>query len=485
MGIEDSISNNKIEYAKIRKAILNVHSRQWMGYILLATDMLSLIIASFIAMQVHLRLIATIDSYNIGIILLLGATLAYLFLRRGLYPPVGMHYADELRHIITTTSLAFLIMTGMTIVSKTFLNDSRLVLILTWLLCWPLIPFTRYVVRRVFIHLGFWGESVVIVGDEHDAQSLANYFKDRLQYGFLPVAVLSDQPCLSEPISPCPRLPICRIKELAHNLSVKTIMIVNEDRNNLDAVVHQYYDTFQWIILINDKFGNYGLTFLKPLDFLDILGFQVKSNIPNKFLHVQKRIIDIILSFLGLLFLAPLLTLIAIIIKLESGDDVFYRQRRLGKDRQTFTMLKFRTMHQNADKILKEELASCLELKKEWDKYQKLKKDPRITQTGRFLRKFSLDELPQLWNVFMGEMSLVGPRPIMVNQRAQYGETIEYYFQVNPGMTGLWQVSGRNQTSFERRSGLDLEYIQRWSVWLDIYILIKTIKTVILQEGAQ
>jgi lipopolysaccharide/colanic/teichoic acid biosynthesis glycosyltransferase len=131
-----------------------------------------------------------------------------------------------------------------------------------------------------------------------------------------------------------------------------------------------------------------------------------------------------------------------------------------------------------------EQLARDPAIRKEWDEYQKLRNDPRITRVGKFLRMFSLDELPQLWNVLTGEMSLVGPRPIMLNQREMYGETFEDYVQVAPGITGLWQISGRNQTTFDRRAELDEEYIQRWSLWLDVYILIKTVKIVFSRDGA-
>jgi lipopolysaccharide/colanic/teichoic acid biosynthesis glycosyltransferase len=123
-------------------------------------------------------------------------------------------------------------------------------------------------------------------------------------------------------------------------------------------------------------------------------------------------------------------------------------------------------------------------LKAEWDSYQKLKDDPRLTRAGRLLRRFSLDELPQLWNIARGEMSLVGPRPMMPGQRGMYGEAFGYYTRVTPGITGLWQVSGRNQTTFARRAELDNEYIQSWSIWLDIYILFKTVKVVFWQDGA-
>ena len=485
MITENSITKIGSEDIKIRKAIFNVHSRRWMGNILVATDILSLLIAIFIAMQARHALFMTIDSLYSGIFLVLGATLAYQFLRRGLYPPVGMHYADELRHIVTTTSLVFLIMIGVTFVFITTFTYSRLVLIFTWMLCLPLIPFSRYIVRRLFIHLGLWGESVVIVGDFQKAQSLADYFKTNLQYGMLPVAVLSDQPSPGDPIELIPILPISRIKLSARNLSVKTVLIVIEDLNDLEATITNYRDEFQWIILINNRYENYGLTFLKPLDFMDVLGLQVKNNLMSDSTQVPKRMWDVSLSFLGLLFLAPFLALIAMIIKWESRGDVFYRQPRLGKNGQVFSLLKFRTMHKNAEQILKEELARNPELMKEWDRYQKLTNDPRITRVGRFLRTFSLDELPQLWNVLKGEMSLVGPRPMIVSQRELYGSSFDEYVRVSPGITGLWQVSGRCQTSFARRAELDLEYIQRWSPWLDIYILFKTIKIVLWREGAR
>lgn len=484
MITENSITNLKSEEVKIRKTIINVHTRRWMGDVLFATDMLSLLLAILVSLQARHMLFLTVDSPNGGIYVVLGGTIAYLFLRKGLYPPVGMHYSDELRNIITTSTLAFLIMIGVTFVFKTTFAYSRLVLISTWAMCVPLMPLNRYLIRRFLIHLGLWGEAVVIVGDLQKAQSLANYFKIRQQYGLMPVAVLSDKPRLGDPVGPCPILPICRIKVYARNLSVKTILIVLEDLNKLDVTIDNYRDAFTWMIVIKDKFDNYGLTFLKSLDFMDVFGLQVKNNLLNTSTHISKRIMDITAAFLGLLFLTPFFALIAVIIKLESRGDIFYHQPRLGKGGQKFNLLKFRTMHENAGQILKEELARNPKLKKEWDKFQKLKNDPRITPVGRFLRRFSLDELPQLWNVLKGEMSLVGPRPIMVDQLKLYGETIKESFRVTPGITGLWQVSGRSSTTFERRAELDVEYIQRWSAWLDLYILFKTFKIVIWHDGA-
>ena len=245
MITDNSITTIKTENVKTHKAIFDVHTRRWMGNILFASDMLSLLIAIFIAMQARHIIFKALDLPYIEIFLVLGAMISYLFLRRGLYPPVGMHYADELRHIVTTTSLAFLIMIGVTFVFKTTFTYSRLVLILTWMLCLPLIPFSRYIVRKLFVHLGLWGESVMIVGDLQKAQSLADYFKINLQYGILPVAVLSDQSRPGDPIGLCPILPICRIKLFARNLSVKTVLIVIEDLNDLDDTINNYRHAFQ------------------------------------------------------------------------------------------------------------------------------------------------------------------------------------------------------------------------------------------------
>jgi len=200
--------------------------------------------------------------------------------------------------------------------------------------------------------------------------------------------------------------------------------------------------------------------------------------------EIQKRFFDVIVSIFALFLLLPLFGLIFLLVKLDGNGQVFFCQQRLGKGGKLFGMYKFRTMKLYADKILSDTMKHEPKLQAEWDYYQKLQNDPRITRVGRFLRRFSLDELPQLWNVLKGEMSLVGPRPILANQRDLYGARFIDYIQVKPGITGLWQVSGRNNIPFTKRAELDKKYIEYWSVWLDIYILIKTMKVVLWHHGA-
>lgn len=186
---------------------------------------------------------------------------------------------------------------------------------------------------------------------------------------------------------------------------------------------------------------------------------------------------------LGLLAL-PVGLLLAVAIVLDTRGPVFYTQVRMGKGWRRFRLFKFRSMVENADEVLKRHLKEHPDQAIEWESKHKLKNDPRITRVGRLLRKTSLDELPQLWNVLRGDMSIVGPRPIVAEEIAKYGPAFSVYSKVQPGLTGLWQVSGRTDLSYRRRTELDTEYVRKWSPWLDAKILLKTVRVVLLGHGA-
>jgi lipopolysaccharide/colanic/teichoic acid biosynthesis glycosyltransferase len=195
-----------------------------------------------------------------------------------------------------------------------------------------------------------------------------------------------------------------------------------------------------------------------------------------------------------MLLFAPFLFIVIGLIKLDSPGPVFYsqerismdrrRKKRLGADTRKIFIYKFRSMYINADQMLTEHLANDQQARQEWNQTQKLRNDPRITPVGRWLRKFSIDEIPQLYNVLKGEMSLVGPRPMMTDQVKSYGKSFEAYSRVRPGLTGFWQVSGRNTTTFQERARFDLYYVHNWSIWLDLYILARTVWVVLSREGA-
>jgi Undecaprenyl-phosphate galactose phosphotransferase WbaP len=196
------------------------------------------------------------------------------------------------------------------------------------------------------------------------------------------------------------------------------------------------------------------------------------------------RVLDISLILLAGPYIVLAFIILATLIKLDSRGPVFFRQTRIGRFGRKFTVYKFRTMVQNTDQELRNYLDKSPELKAEWLATHKLKKDPRLTRLGALLRKTSLDELPQLWNIIVGDMSLVGPRPIVDAEVKKYGKCFKYYIQVRPGLTGLWQVSGRNDTTYERRVELDKHYVRNRSLKLDLQILFKTVLVVLKQDGA-
>ncbi|HEX5472377.1 MAG TPA: exopolysaccharide biosynthesis polyprenyl glycosylphosphotransferase, partial [Lacipirellulaceae bacterium] len=213
-------------------------------------------------------------------------------------------------------------------------------------------------------------------------------------------------------------------------------------------------------------------------------GIQLQQNLMLPLARLTKRLMDTIASIIGCILLMPLLFYLAVAVKMSSRGPILYGHERIGRYGRRFRAWKFRTMFQNSHLVLEQYLEQNPELKDEWERDQKLRCDPRVTRIGRFLRKTSLDELPQLWNVIRGEMSLVGPRPIVTSEIEKYGPYFGLFTMVKPGITGLWQVSGRNNTTYDERVQLDAYYVRNWSPWLDMYLLLKTVRIVLFARGA-
>ena len=198
---------------------------------------------------------------------------------------------------------------------------------------------------------------------------------------------------------------------------------------------------------------------------------------------LQKRALDLVLAVSALVMLAPLFLLISVVIKISDGGPILFRHRRVGRNGTYFDCLKFRTMVTDAEAILHDHLARDAAAAREWTQTQKLKDDPRITWLGRGLRNSSLDELPQLLNVVKGEMSLVGPRPIVAAETSKYGTSIQQYFRCRPGITGAWQVNGRNETTYQHRVALDHDYVENWKFRRDLVIIGQTVRVVLTARG--
>jgi len=254
-------------------------------------------------------------------------------------------------------------------------------------------------------------------------------------------------------------------------------------RKKLLEVVSLCEGVVDEIRVIPDMFG-LATVGVEAEDLDGILLFDMEWNLAKAHNVFIKRGIDIILSSFGIAILSPLLLFINIKIRRNSEGGVIFAQKRLWKEESTFDFLKFRTMYLDGDEKLNKFLKENPEARKEWEKFAKIKSgDPRVTKFGSWLRKYSLDELPQLVNTFRGKMSLVGPRPYLPREFGKMGRHRKTILKALPGMTGLWQVSGKNELIFEDRLKLDEYYVRNWSLWLDFVILVKTVKVVWRGEG--
>lgn len=206
------------------------------------------------------------------------------------------------------------------------------------------------------------------------------------------------------------------------------------------------------------------------------------TNTKNKKVYnVTKRVLDVLLSFIGLIVLSPIFLILGIMIKIDSKGSVFFTHKRIGKDGKEIGIYKFRTMHENAEQMIENFTEEQME---EYKENYKLKNDPRITRIGKFLRRTSLDELPQILNILKGELSIIGPRPVITSELEKYGPNKNKFLSVKPGLTGYWQANGRSTTTYAERMDMELYYVDNRSLWLDIRLFFKTFISVIKKEGA-
>jgi len=274
-------------------------------------------------------------------------------------------------------------------------------------------------------------------------------------------------------------------ENLARRDRVDTIILAAPyiRRSHLAPLVGRASRSFRHVLLIS-HLGGITNSAVTARDFAGTLAVEIKYNLLNPWARRAKRILDLAATVVGGALVLPLLLGIALLIYAESGRPIFYTDWRMGKDSTPFACIKFRTMVTGAEAVLELMLAEDAGLREEYVKYHKLRVDPRVTRVGRFLRRTSLDELPQLWNVLRGEMSLVGPRPYLPRESGDIGEAREEILRVPPGVTGPWQVSGRNHAFFTDRVEMDIHYVRDWSVWLDLVLLSRTVRALFLDRGA-
>ena len=462
------------------------HARTWMSVLLAVSDMFWLTIAGLLAVSVRLALGGVVPSLYLRFVSL-PVLFVVVYTLRQLYPAIGLGAVEEFRRLTINTTFVFLIIVAVAYMGQIPAVYSRLIFFLYWLLALVLVPLGRAVTRIIFTRLKLWGEPVAVIGPPAQAGEIADNLRHYPKVGLSPAMVCKHGTCRAVIGREALTLPDHGMTDACRQCPVslaRMALVVYSDYNQLEAVREKYRDMYERLILVNHLDNGLGLSGVSVREFGGLTGLEIRQNLLDHWSQTEKRIIDLISSGVGLLLLSPLFLIIAALTCLDSPRRIFYRQMRVGKGGKIFQMLKFRTMHHNADAVLQSYLERDPGIQAEWDQYQKLCKDPRITRVGGFLRRFSIDELPQLWNVFTGDMSLVGPRPIMLNQQEMYGQLFEHYMRVTPGITGLWQISGRNKTTFARRAEFDRHYVMNWSIWLDLYILVRTVWVVIRRDGA-
>jgi Undecaprenyl-phosphate galactose phosphotransferase WbaP len=400
----------------------------------------------------------------------------------GVYPGISVGPVDDIKRISIANFSAFLFISLMLVFSGAPLH-SQLVCLGASMGASVALALIRSAVRRVGSQFSWWGYPVVLFGGGEVALSVLRKLKSQPRLGLRPLALVTDR--ISE--SQMEGVAICRMEHLSHLLSfgVKHAIVAAPELSQSEyaEVLERSGDAFPYMIIIPDthiiwKSDSY------TRDLMGMPGLQVRNNLLQPASRIAKRAIDLGLCLLLTPLLLPLTAIIGILIAIESGFPVLYSQKRLGYDGRGFHIWKFRTMVRNAAEALESTLASDPVLRKEWMETQKLRNDPRITRVGKILRKTSLDELPQLWNVIKGEMSFVGPRPIVHEEVAKYKEAYSWYSRTTPGITGLWQVSGRNHTTYAERVAYDTYYVRNWSVWMDVYLLAKTVTVIFTGDGA-
>ena len=380
-----------------------------------------------------------------------------LFAYEGIYT-YRYDFWHESRLILKVIVLATILVFAYLAMTKMIADYSRLVIGISFILMTIFIPLSKNIIKKLLFRVGLWHKKAKIYGED---PFLTDEIYKNPYLGYIKPTQKEEADTIF-------------INSKDHNVDSLKSIIASEIREKHEVI---------FIPLMND----YNLTHSHIYELSNTrTNLIVFSNrLKNHSLLMLKHISDWVLSLFIFPFLVPILLYITYKIKkTEPHKSVLFTQERLGKEGKRFICYKFRTMYDNSDTLLEAYLQAHPEERDYYKKFHKYKNDPRITEFGAFLRKTSLDELPQIFNVFKNEMSFIGPRPYMLNEATQI-EAPETILSVKPGITGLWQVSGRNDVDFQSRIHLDIWYIQNWNLWMDLVILIKTIKTVLFRDGAR
>lgn len=413
-------------------------------------------------------------------ILMLGFNLSgRLYCGNLFYPGLVIHPAEELRRLMQSCVGSFLVFFAILSLVRGNMLFSRVALLASMALCVILLPLNRIVVRYLLWKFRLGIIPTVITGGAEQAKAVTELLVND-PYSILQIRASCCGVKVAEGI---PDLSWEELLALAKRESISYLIYCNRGDREEDGL-GEALPHFLHVLVVNNS-TKFPVLWSYPVSFYRYFSFEIGNRLLRRGGLLQKRLLEIVLAGIGVVLAFLPGVVLALLVKLSTRGSVFYRAKRLGQYGKPIEVLKFRTMHADADKELERLLAENPELKEEWEKNFKLHNDPRVTRIGRFLRRTSLDELPQFWNVLKGEMALIGPRPIVPREVPLYGKDYPVFASVKPGITGLWQVSGRSDVSYSERVALDVFYVNNWSIWLDCYIFWATFNAVLFCRGAR
>jgi Undecaprenyl-phosphate galactose phosphotransferase WbaP len=402
-----------------------------------------------------------------------------------LYPGISTAPAEELKNFTISSLITY----GGIVISR-YIEDREFDAISVAFII--SLFFSTYIllVCRSFTHsilkkIKMKGVPAVVFGSGSTGRLIVDRLLVNRRMGYMPVLILDDDPGSGDYYSGIPIVHDTDLgPEIVKRFNIKMAIIAMSEREGESYIRALTYSLapFRYNVLIPDFFGSTNI-WMSVRDFDGILGLATSHRLKMFWNLGIKRFCDLSVVIIGGIVVLPFLLIIAVLIKLTSPGPVLYKHNRIGLNGKPLGVYKFRSMAVDSEERLQKMLKDP-DIRKEWETNHKLKADPRITPLGNFLRRVSLDEFPQIINVLKGEMSLIGPRPVTEEEIRKYGEDFSRIFSVKPGMTGLWQVSGRSDTDYYERVAYDTYYLQSWSIWLDLWIMFKTLAVVIKGRGA-
>jgi len=398
----------------------------------------------------------------------------------------------ETKRVIVAITLSFIMIMAIVSLGKMSSEISRTVLLVTYMAALFVIPLCRYLVKYLLARVGIWCESIIIMGTGDTAKKIGAVLQSDWYMGYRVTGFIEELGICGDTDKRPEPIPIIgciedTVKIIAsQGIRHLIIAVPNLSGTELVAMAQQLQPHVRSLWIVPDLPGMPIVGGEIEYFFDDqILAFRTRNNLASKRNLIGKRIFDLLVTTLMLLLVIPVFVILALLIKLDSPGPVIYAGKRIGRLGREFKCYKFRTMYLNNDIILEEYLDNNPEIKHEWELYAKIRgEDPRVTRMGKILRKLSLDELPQFINIIKGEMSLVGARPYLPQEKDKMGEYADTILLAYPGITGLWQVSGRNELDFFQRVQIEVWYVRNWSLWLDISILFRTIPVALKTSGA-